>query len=242
MPGGGAPLPAAARCRRQSRSLIVACIDLDGFKTINDAYGHAIGDRFLAAMARHLGAATRAGDTLARFGGDDFTALLVDFADIRDGLPALERLQVSAAHLVRIGGLTLQVTASIGIAAFPDELATPEELIAEAARAMYVAKRTGKNCVRGHGLSAWREGGNGLSTPARCAAGLPAWRGFYCRMPVSPHPTAPITDSAATVTRSAPVRNANLEKAGFVFMTPSPVLSAKRIRTHLCLFPCADVA
>jgi diguanylate cyclase (GGDEF)-like protein/PAS domain S-box-containing protein len=143
---------ALARCRRQGRSLVVAFLDLDGFKVINDVYGHNVGDRFLAAMAEHLGMEMRAGDTLARFGGDEFTALLVDFEDIRDCMPVLARLQAAAARPVQIGDLTLHVTASIGVAVFPYGVVSADELIAEADRAMYVAKRSGKNCLHGYGL------------------------------------------------------------------------------------------
>ncbi|MFJ3106797.1 diguanylate cyclase domain-containing protein [Streptomyces sp. NPDC086835] len=129
----------------------VLFVDLDGFKAVNDGAGHAAGDALLVQAARRLQASVRAGDTVARFGGDEFAALLESEAGtcparVRD---AAERLLAALMKPYRIGDRDAIVSASIGIAVATPDI-TPEELLHHADRAMYEAKAAGKACIRMH--------------------------------------------------------------------------------------------
>jgi two-component system cell cycle response regulator len=131
--------------RRNERGMAVCYMDLDGFKAINDQYGHDCGDRLLQMVADRLSGVTRQQDTVARIGGDEFIMLLSDIADMNDVMrPALKVLDVLALPF-NIKGLCLQVTVSIGIAAYPLDADTVPELIARADQALYDAKRAGRN-------------------------------------------------------------------------------------------------
>ncbi|MCO5103945.1 MAG: EAL domain-containing protein [Burkholderiaceae bacterium] len=132
-------------CQRRSSSLAVAFLDLDGFKAVNDQHGHAVGDQLLIALSRRMGEALREGDTLARIGGDEFVAVLVDLEGSEDHQPILERLLSAAAKPVALGRQTLQVSASIGVTLYPRDYADAEQLLRHADHAMYQAKQAGKN-------------------------------------------------------------------------------------------------
>ena len=136
-----------AHCQRRSSSLAVAFLDLDGFKAINDQYGHALGDQLLIALSRRMGEALREGDTLARIGGDEFVAVLVDLERSDDYQPIVERLLSAAATPVALGRHTLQGSASIGVTLFPHDFADAEQLLRHADHAMYQAKQAGKNRI-----------------------------------------------------------------------------------------------
>lgn len=122
-------------------TVALAFIDLDGFKNINDSLGHRAGDTLLATMARRLAHALRGSDTLARFGGDEFVAILPGMRD--DALLAalVARMSAAARAPVVLEGATIRVSASIGIALFPNDGVTAEQLIRHADAAMYAAKR-----------------------------------------------------------------------------------------------------
>jgi diguanylate cyclase (GGDEF)-like protein/PAS domain S-box-containing protein len=131
--------------QRRGQLLAVAYLDLDGFKAVNDQYGHEVGDQLLVAVATRMKAALREGDTLARIGGDEFAAVLVDLDAARDCEPVLTRLLQAAAELVTIDGKPLQVSASIGVTLYPQDAADAEHLIRHADQAMYQAKQSGRN-------------------------------------------------------------------------------------------------
>ncbi|MFP5485965.1 MAG: EAL domain-containing protein [Gammaproteobacteria bacterium] len=133
------------RCQRTGQSLAVAFLDLDGFKAVNDHYGHERGDELLVALAHRLKAALRDGDTLSRIGGDEFVAVLVDLDEAHDCEPVLSRLLHAAADPVQVGDSLLQVSASIGVTLYPTDGAEPDLLIRHADQAMYQAKQAGKN-------------------------------------------------------------------------------------------------
>ncbi len=138
---------ALARSQRREHLLAVAYLDLDGFKAINDHYGHDAGDHLLAALAARMRLALREGDTLARWGGDEFVAVLLDLVDASSTQPLLLRLLAAAAHPVAFGPHTLQVSASLGVTFFPQAReADSEQLLRQADQAMYRAKVAGKNC------------------------------------------------------------------------------------------------
>lgn len=131
---------------RHQQSLTIIYLDLDGFKQVNDRYGHTAGDHLLTTVAARMKAAIREGDTLARLGGDEFVVILLDIASLDDSMPLLERLLQAAAHPVPLGSHRLQVTASLGVTFYPQpEDLEPEQLIRQADQAMYQAKLAGKN-------------------------------------------------------------------------------------------------
>lgn len=134
-----------AIAERENRQLSILAIDLDNFKVVNDEEGHAAGDQLLAAVARRLEATIRAADAAARMGGDEFSILLVD---------AGEESATETAHrlVAELGkpypGIQTRVSASIGIAVYPQAGADLAELLENADRALYAAKRGGRNTCR----------------------------------------------------------------------------------------------
>ncbi|WP_295413522.1 EAL domain-containing protein, partial [uncultured Thiodictyon sp.] len=137
---------AMALAQRHGRPLAVAFLDLDGFKSVNDTHGHDAGDRLLIAAAAGMQRVLREGDTLARIGGDEFVAVLLDLADIAASVPMLERLLGAVARPVPVGDFTLRVSASIGVTFYPQaEAIDAEQLLRQADQAMYQAKLAGKS-------------------------------------------------------------------------------------------------
>jgi diguanylate cyclase (GGDEF)-like protein/PAS domain S-box-containing protein len=131
---------------RRKELLAVVYLDLDGFKRINDAHGHGVGDQLLAALAERMKQALREGDTLARIGGDEFVAVLVDLPDSDACAPLLARLLAAAHEPLLLDGHTLQVSASLGVTFYPqaDDM-DADQLQRQADQAMYQAKLSGKN-------------------------------------------------------------------------------------------------
>ncbi|MFZ5482868.1 MAG: EAL domain-containing protein [Pseudomonadota bacterium] len=137
---------AMSQARRRGQRVVVAYIDLDGFKAVNDHHGHEVGDQLLSALAERMRLTLREGDTLARLGGDEFIAVLIDLPDIRTADPLIQRLLTAAAQTTRIGGLDLKVSGSIGVTLYPQaEEVDADQLLRQADQAMYQAKLAGKN-------------------------------------------------------------------------------------------------
>ena len=136
---------AMLQCNRHQQSLAVVFLDLDGFKHINDTYGHNVGDDLLIAISVRMKEALREGDSLARIGGDEFVAVLADLAVVADCEPVLERLLLAAAEPVTVGSVVLNVSASIGVTYYPQDNVDADQLMRHADQAMYVAKESGKN-------------------------------------------------------------------------------------------------
>jgi diguanylate cyclase (GGDEF)-like protein/PAS domain S-box-containing protein len=131
---------------RRDQPLAVAFLDLDGFKSINDQHGHEAGDQLLVAVASRMKQCLRDGDTLARMGGDEFVAVLVDLDDVADSLPLITRLLAAAAQPVAWNGQLLQVSASLGVTFYPQPGdINADQLLRQADQAMYQAKVAGKN-------------------------------------------------------------------------------------------------
>lgn len=136
---------AIAQSSRRLGSLAVVFLDLDGFKAVNDQHGHAVGDALLIEVARRLKAVLREGDTLARVGGDEFIAVLVDLESRAICETVLQRLLVAAAEPVVVDSVRAMVSTSIGYTLYPDDDADADLLIRHADQAMYKAKQAGKN-------------------------------------------------------------------------------------------------
>lgn len=131
--------------RRHGRQLAVALVDIDHFKAVNDAHGHAAGDAVLLEVARRLAGRLRVEDHLGRFGGEEFLVLLPDTgAQVVAGVAEALRAAISAQP-IEVGGLTLHVTASVGWAVYSGE--SPHELVSRADAALYRAKAEGRNRV-----------------------------------------------------------------------------------------------
>ncbi|MBS1187334.1 MAG: sensory box/GGDEF/GAF/EAL domain protein [Burkholderiaceae bacterium] len=136
---------AIAHADQQREMLGVCYLDLDGFKAINDTWGHDVGDAVLVEAARRLGESVRAGDTVARLGGDEFVVLLSNVHQIAEIEHAIQRMLTALAQPIQTGTTTAKLTASIGVALYPDDIEDADQLIRRADQAMYTAKRTGKN-------------------------------------------------------------------------------------------------
>src|SRR4051794_6364177 len=140
---------ALQRVKRANGSVSVLFVDLDRFKDVNDALGHAAGDEVLRTVAARIDAGLRPGDTVARFGGDEFVVLCEDLGGAADALEVAERLRSSLAEPIPLpGGGTATVTASIGVA-LPDRPDRSAEMLLQAAdRAMYEVKASGRDATR----------------------------------------------------------------------------------------------
>lgn len=130
---------------RHNQFVAIAFIDLDGFKFVNDRYGHSAGDQFLHGITQHLQHSLRECDTLARIGGDEFVAVIDELNSIEDSYNILSRLLESATTALNIDGERLKVTASIGVTFYPQKNCSPDLLLRQADQAMYKAKQLGKD-------------------------------------------------------------------------------------------------
>ena len=135
---------AIARAKRYGKTLSVCLIDLDGFKQINDIYGHEAGDRLLIEVAHRLQSVLRAEDTLARLGGDEFVVLFNDLAGNTECVQILDRILDMISMPIDIDGHAVTISASIGATFYSANDETGETLLRQADRAMYVAKHGGK--------------------------------------------------------------------------------------------------
>lgn len=130
--------------RQRNGQVSVCFIDLDGFKSINDEHGHAVGDAVLKSVAAKLQATVRNHDIVARLGGDEFVAILRDVGDER----VYARLLDAIRQPINFRHHVLQVSGSMGVTVFPDDDADSDLLLRHADQAMYAAKETGKNCFK----------------------------------------------------------------------------------------------
>ncbi|MCB1955251.1 MAG: EAL domain-containing protein [Rhodocyclaceae bacterium] len=136
---------AVASARRSGRSVAICYCDLDGFKPINDRFGHAGGDALLVEITKRLKGLMRGADTIARLGGDEFVLLVGEIEEASALVAVLERVLAATAAPFLIEGASVNVSASIGVTVFPEDSSDPDTLLRHADQAMYRAKESGKN-------------------------------------------------------------------------------------------------
>lgn len=134
-----------ALAHRHKQRLAVVFVDVDRFKRINDSLGHAVGDRLLQSVARRLQGCVRQSDTVSRFGGDEFVIVLSDIVQLEDVELTADKILVAMNAPHRIDDRELHVTASIGIAVYPDDGQDAETILRHADIAMFRAKEAGRN-------------------------------------------------------------------------------------------------
>lgn len=138
---------ALQRSKRNGSQMALLFLDLNGFKPINDQYGHEAGDKMLKMVALRLARMVRASDLVARLGGDEFVLLVADLADKEGVCGIIAKINAEIAHPVLLhDGIEVGVTASVGVALYPRDGEDIEALLSHADAAMYEAKRTGSNC------------------------------------------------------------------------------------------------
>lgn len=154
---------AVAVAARQHRQVALLFLDLDGFKSVNDTYGHAAGDRVLQQVAARLRACTRTSDTACRYGGDEFVILLPQYEGQESAVAVAEKIRANLAAPYAVDGIGISVTASIGMAIYPIDGHEYGDLMQVTDRAMYRSKLRSAAPPGGLGarLSTWRRA-NGI--------------------------------------------------------------------------------
>ena len=132
------------QANRKKQQFAVCFLDLDGFKPVNDNYGHAVGDKLLCEVSNRIKQVVRGNDTVARVGGDEFVTIFNELNSIEDCGELLNRLMTEISEPIVIDQNTHHVSASIGVALFPKDSNEPDTLLHLADTAMYEAKRQGK--------------------------------------------------------------------------------------------------
>lgn len=144
-----------SRCQRSEQCCAVLFIDIDGFKSVNDARGHQFGDRVLVAIAHRLARNVRSSDMVARLGGDEFVVLIDDLFTQEAGLDAARKLLRSLDDPFAVNGEDISVSASIGVAVYPHSGIDPKQLLQIADREMYAVKQNGGRGVKLANGSSW---------------------------------------------------------------------------------------
>ncbi len=139
---------AVAQAQRCGGLLAMCYGDLDGFKSVNDRYGHEAGDNVLVTIGKRMQESVRACDTVGRIGGDEFVILLMGLENFEECGMVLTRVVDSVAQPIQLDGHSVSLSTSLGVALFPQNDADPDMLFQHADQAMYQAKQTGKNIIR----------------------------------------------------------------------------------------------
>jgi diguanylate cyclase (GGDEF)-like protein/PAS domain S-box-containing protein len=163
-----------ARARREAGMFALVCVDLDGFKGINDRLGHLAGDAALRAVAAQLAQAVREMDTVARWGGDEFLLILPGVFEPVDLASVLSKILASVAGVPSDPKTRTPITLSAGAAIFPADADDADELIRKADLAMYQAKIRGGNGYCAWDTALWQRGGRGTRVPPELPHPAPA--------------------------------------------------------------------
>ncbi|MEX2644419.1 MAG: GGDEF domain-containing protein [Acetobacterales bacterium] len=139
---------ALAQARRYDKLGALLFVDLDDFKGVNDVHGHDVGDAVLRTVAERLTGAVRRSDTVGRFAGDEFLIVVSEIAGEEDADVVAEKVLEVIAAPIGIAGEPVSVSASIGVALYPDAEAEADQMIVRADHAMYAAKASGRNTTR----------------------------------------------------------------------------------------------
>ena len=133
-----------AESEKAAERFVLLYIDLDGFKDINDNYGHEVGDSVLIEVGNRLVKHVRETDFVARLGGDEFAIIFRDIEDMKSAVDITENIHTILQEPMHIGTLDCSINSSIGLAAYPDTAKESETLVRDADSAMYGIKRNGK--------------------------------------------------------------------------------------------------
>ena len=133
------------RAKRSGKKLAVFFMDLDGLKTVNDSYGHHVGDMLLQSVASRLKKCTRSSDTISRYGGDEFTMFFEGLSDNTSIDRRAKKILNAINQSHNLDGIEVQITASIGICLYPNSGEEPQTLLKEADALMYLVKNEGGN-------------------------------------------------------------------------------------------------
>ena len=139
---------AITRAQRDKESIAVLYLDLDGFKLVNDTFGHDVGDALLCEAARRIRSCVRVSDTVARMGGDEFTVILCNVKAVNSKDRVAKKIVEAISRPFMLNGKECSVSVSIGISLYPDNGETAEQLVKIADAAMYLAKHGGRNGYR----------------------------------------------------------------------------------------------
>jgi diguanylate cyclase (GGDEF)-like protein len=138
-------IKAVSHADRTGRCGAVIVLDIDDFKSINDTHGHLAGDTVLKDLTNRLTRVARAGDSLGRIGGDELVLILEGLENREDAVAAVHKIVGATCYQMPINGFLVPVSTSVGVAVFPEDATSAEKLLDLADRAMYAAKRRGKN-------------------------------------------------------------------------------------------------
>ena len=133
--------------KRKHSKVVVAFLDLDGFKEVNDLYGHGVGDKVLKQVAQRLEKQLRESDAIARIGGDEFMIVLSSMDIQNDANPLFERIIRAMNDPFEVDTYTIRIGVSIGVAVYPDQSEEVDMLVRYADTAMYRSKAKGRNCI-----------------------------------------------------------------------------------------------
>jgi diguanylate cyclase (GGDEF)-like protein len=164
---------AMTHAQRQDGHLAVLFLDLDGFKNVNDSLGHGFGDRVLVELASRVMSCVRAGDTVARYGGDEFIVLLDGVTGAQDAAHVAAKVLDAVQAPYGLDGHEVSIAVSVGVGVYPMDGASPEELVSSADAAMYREKRRTStprpetSAQPGPTVHAWVKGGAAPEAPIR---------------------------------------------------------------------------